>query len=310
MNKIADKMNSLGIPFKNGLPFRSWNINQILKNEVYIGMIVFNKRKSKPSTDPNVKRKSAKRPVEEIIYAPGKHEPIINKEVFERAREKMKSKEVPSLKKQRPLQNPLSGILKCGVCGKTMSRNCTKSNKEYIRCLTYGCTNKGTSLERVEREVIKHMETLMNQHKIKLKQKKEKNFDEEKKILRMVLKEWNDLCRQKEVLHDLLEKGVYSVEMYLERSQKLAERIKEKELSIEKMNQEIEQKEMEQKTRKEFIPALINVMKLYHKTLSIEKKNQLLKTILHKVVYTKNDPTPNGFFELALYPKLPSIEVI
>ena len=310
MNKIAEKLNDMGICFKNGQAFRAWNINQILKNEVYIGMIVFNKRKSKPSNDPNIKRKSTKRPAEEIVYAPGKHQPIIEKEVFERARGKMKAKEAPSLKQRRPLQNPLSGILKCGSCGKTMSRNCTKSNKEFIRCTTYDCENHGTGMERVEKEVIQHMEIWMNQHKIKLKQKKEQNEEQEKKILQVIIKEWNELNRQKERLHDLLEKEVYSVEMYLERSKQLADRIKDKESSIEKMRNEIERKELERKTRKEFIPALINVMKLYHKTTSIEKKNQLLKSVLHKVVYTKNDPTPNGFFELALYPKLPSVEPI
>jgi hypothetical protein len=282
----------------------------MLKNQVYIGMIVFNKRKSKPSTEQNKKRKSMKRDPEEIVYAKGKHEPIVDEQTFWRAMEKMKEKENPSLKMRSKLQNPLSGILRCGVCGKMMARNLNKSGKPYIRCNTYDCTNRGTSMERVEKEVVHHMTKWMNAHKVRLKERKEETTEEEKKMLQSITKEWQELSRQKDNLHDLLERGIYSVDMYLERSKLLAERITEKEFSIKKMKEEIIRKEHEQKTRRDFIPALINVMKLYHKTNSIEQKNKLLKSVLHKVVYTKNDPTPNGFFELVLYPKLPGIESI
>ena len=306
---LADRVNELGLTFK-GKPFKSWNVNQILKNQVYIGKIVFNKKLSKASNDPNKKRTSMKRPEEEIVYAEGKHPPIIEPSLFMQVQQKIKLKDNPSLHKMRPLQNPLAGILKCGLCGKTMSRNCTSRDKQFIRCTTNECKNHGTKMERVEKEVVKHMKQWMKQYKIQLKQKKQENNDYERNILKSTKKDWEQLKKQKEQLHDLLEQGVYTVEMYLERSQILATRIVDMETSIIKLQEEIERKELEQKMRREYIPALINVMELYHKTDSIEQKNKLLKSVLHKVVYTKNEPTPNGFFEIALYPKLPSVEGI
>jgi hypothetical protein len=306
MKRIATQLNEIGFTFK-GSPFRDWNVNQILKNIHYIGMVVFNKRKSKPSTEPGKKRTSKKRAEEDIVYADGKHEPIVSKEIFDRAAQKMKLKESPSLKQRVDLRNPLSGILKCGYCGRTMTRNVVSRNKVFIRCVQH-CDNNGTRLERVESEVIKHMQEWMESHKIKLKIKKEITFEVEKKAVQLAIKECNELKRQKDNLHDLLERGVYSIEMYLERSKQLADRIAEKETITSVMQQEIERKEEEQKTRKEFIPALINVMNLYHKAKTVEQKNKLLKSVLHKAVYTKENDKKNGFFEIALYPKLPGVK--
>lgn len=296
MNKLADYLNERSIPFKDGKLFSNWNVNQILKNDVYIGIVSWYKKQVK-----NKKR----------VQFKGKHEPIIDVELFKRAQQKLANREASSLKQKSTLRNPLSGILRCGLCGKAMSRNCTLRDKEFIRCMTYGCKNYGTGMKRVEEALLERMEKLMESHKLKVKERKtEQSLDLEKKLLDAALKEWNELKRQKNNLHDLLEREVYTVDVYLERSARLAEQIKEKEEAIRILRIDFEQKEREQKTRREFIPALVNVMKLYHKTNSIEMKNKLLKAVLHKAVYTKIDPTPNGFFELALHPKLPSVEGI
>lgn len=304
MFRLADYLNEKGVTFADGKPFREWNINQILKNRVYTGMIVWNKRASKPHPNPEKKRKSQKRKEEDIVYAKGKHPPIIDDALFERAQQKIRNRDNPSKHTQRELQNPLAGILRCALCKKMMSRNCSSREKVFVRCTTKGCENGGTLMARVEDEIVRQLELLMESHKVRVKPK-EISVDNEKTMLNASLREWNELKRQKEQLHDLLERGVYSVEMYLERSNILAARIKQKEDSITSLRSELEEKERKQKTRRDFAPALINVMKVYHKTKSIEKKNMLLKSILHEVTFKKEKRKKDSFFELVLYPKIP-----
>lgn len=303
MHRLADHLNELGLRFKGNKPFREWNVNQILKNRHYIGLIVFNKRASKPHPDPTRKRKSTKRSPEDVIVVKGKHEAIIDEHVFKKVEQMMSEKTNPSTHKQKALQNPLAGILRCKYCQKTMTRNCMSRNKVFVRCNTKDCLNGSTRMERVEREIIQALEELMERHKVKVKPKSKEPDKMDEQVLDVVLREWNELKRQKDNLHDLLERGVYSIEMYLERSTHLAERIKEKETAIGILRTSIDKKQREQKTRREFIPALINVIKLYNKVQDVEQKNRLLKSILHKVEFVKEKGDLGGNFEIALFPK-------
>lgn len=305
MNKLAKEMNERGILF-NGKPFKSWNINQILKNYAYIGLVAWNKKSTKVNPEQPHKRKHKKTPKDKIVFGKGIHPPLISEELFELAQSKMKNQAHPSVRIARPLVNPLAGVLKCGLCGMTMARNCIKRNKVFVRCNTFECKNRSAKLDIVESEILRHMERLMETHKVLLKGKKQDTSDTEEKLLKTLIKERDELLKQKSRLHDLLEKEVYTIEVYLSRSKELAERLEEKERAIETMKQDIEQIKAQNKTRKEYIPALINVMKLYHKTKSVQVKNTLLKAVLHRVEYTRIEEN----VELVLYPKLPSIEGI
>ena len=74
----------------------------------------------------------------------------------------------------------------------------------------------------------------------------------------------------------------------------------------------IEEEKKQEENKEHIIPEIENVIDMYNILENAEEKNNLLKTVIEKVVYTKtkkairkdSDPTE---FELDLYPKIAKI---
>lgn len=307
IHKIADRLNELNIPGYSGDKWNGKRIHKMLMNRLYCGYITWNTKRSRKHPDVTKKIMKVKRQPHEQICVRGKHEALINEEIFNRAQEQMKAKSNPSVKKGLNLTNPLSGIIVCGVCGWKMTRLYKSIERAYIKCNNEACTNRSTKINVIETALVDALTEYMEQHKILLKQKKpdSESLRHAQQMVLMLQKECDELERQKGNLHDLLERGIYTVQTYLERTQTLAERINERHAQFKQWTHIMKEKESELAMQKDFIPTIMNVMKLYHKATP-EQKNKLLKSVLHKAVYTKTNDTRLGPFELEIYPKLPS----
>ncbi|MCL1925139.1 MAG: recombinase family protein [Defluviitaleaceae bacterium] len=104
-------------------------VSSILQNEVYIGNMVQGRVK-KPSYK---SKKVVKLKKEDWIIVENTHEPIIDKETFERVGEFLKKRQTI---KTRTLEYPLKGIVFCVDCKKAMGL-VPKKNIYYLRCRTY-----------------------------------------------------------------------------------------------------------------------------------------------------------------------------
>jgi site-specific DNA recombinase len=118
-------------------------------------------------------------------------------------------------------------------------------------------------------------------------------------------KELEKLHLQKNNLHDLLEQGVYTIDVFLERQNNIVDRIKDVKWDIEKLKQEIYEEQIREKNINEFVRSVKKVFEAYHHTDDIEKKNKLLKSVLEKVTYLrKKEWTKKDQFVIQLYPKI------
>lgn len=86
-NIIAKELNEKEIPTKKGAKWTGSTINGILTNEKYIGDALF----QKTITDANFKRKR-NYGEEEQYYCEDHHEPIIDKDTFEKAKESIRQR--------------------------------------------------------------------------------------------------------------------------------------------------------------------------------------------------------------------------
>ena len=107
---------------------------------------------------------------------------------------------------------------------------------------------------------------------------------------------------------ELVETGVYTSALYLERKNALdAERASLLRQQTE-IQTELKQLEHENARRRAFAPRLQHVLDAYEQAESAREQNQLLKTVIDKIVYTKtvrvtaNSP---GNLHLQIYPLLP-----
>ena len=117
--------------------------------------------------------------------------------------------------------------------------------------------------------------------------------------------ELSNLEKQKNNLHDLLERGIYDVDTYMERSNNLSERIKSTTEEIAKTHTLLEQEKEKQLATNSIVPRIEQALSIYNNLKSPEHKNKLLKTILDKAVYTKEKSQKNDDFALILHPHSP-----
>ena len=237
-------------------------LKNILKNKCYIGYINYNCR--------------SKRTVE--CYK-GRHEPIIDIETFNLAQEKLKMKSV-KLKKSSELANPLASLVKCSVCGSTMQKT-----NEYFKCMK-SCGNTISYFDIVEKKVIEELKEELSNFNYFIE-----NYGEEMEYKKKIQKQELEILNKELVKRDkminkaceMLEIGVYSKEKYLQRVNIIEEEKSDIWANINKL----ESNNIDEDIRiKKAIPILEKVLDEYW-NLNSKQKNDLLKTIIEKIEYTK-----------------------
>ena len=119
---IAKELNERGIPSRKGGKWTGGTINGILTNEKYIGAALY----QKTYTDENFKRKR-NYGEEEQYYCEDHHEPIIDQDTFEKAKEAIRQRGLEKgncSEDTSKYQNryAMSGKIKCGECGRSFKR--------------------------------------------------------------------------------------------------------------------------------------------------------------------------------------------
>ena len=287
---IAHTINAMGAKPHKSDKFNRTSVVAILRNKTYIGKIVFNK---KSRVLKNGKMTTVYHSPEKWIIVDGKHPPIIDDATFEKAQE------ILSGRYHKPfydgtINNPLAGILKCAKCGYGMQRRPYPAERKYqsttLLCATKGCCTS-SRLDLVEKKVIQNVEEKLEELKVQIKNKKSVyNFEP---IIDGIKKELSTLSQQKANLHDLLERGVYDIDTYVERSNVIANRT----ATLEKELQDTLNKQHHQTTSSlnKTIKTFENVLKLYWDSAPPER-NKLLKQIIATGTYYKEKGwKPNQF---------------
>lgn len=289
---IALTLNGLGAHPHRSAQFNRTSIAAMLRNKVYIGKVVWNKKHTLNRGAVDKKMKVIYHDKSDWLISDGLHEPIVDEELFNRANE------ILSTKYHKPyndgtIKNPLGGILKCEKCGFGMQRRPygdRKYQSTHILCGTKGCC-ASSRLDYVEEAVIENIKQKLAELKaIKSTTKKEVDYAT---TLTSIDKEISNLVKQKASLHDLLERGVYDVDTFLERSNVIANKI----LEITKRKEEIETKQALKTTKnlQSAIAKIENVLNLYWQS-SAPQRNKLLKEIISNGTYYKERGwKPNQF---------------
>lgn len=261
---IAKYLNEKGIKTRMNKTFMDYTILDMISNKNYIGMI--------KSTKLN-------------IWVEGKHEGIINPILFERAQE-IKSQ---STRKKREVKsrNPLATIAKCGLCGYTLRRTTNKNSIEYMGCVRNACKNQSTKLTVLEDIIIDELSKQLKDFNYFVENYGKDNtvIDNSKSELDLLTKELKKKNTMLEKACEMLEQGIYTIDLYKKRTSNLENEIEEIENRINQLNNPVETEDIK---IKKAIPILSEVVKNYH-NLDPKEKNILLKRIVKRIEYTKLD---------------------
>lgn len=251
------------------------------------------------------------RPRSEWIDVEGKHEPLVSKELFSKAQDILKGKYHVPYQLVNGIANPLAGLVKCAFCGGSMVyRPYSHQQYPHLMCYNKQCPNKSSRFEYVEGKVIEGLRAWLDEYraqwgKSKPQEEKDNVVSIKKKVLQSLNKELKELGQQKERLHELLEKRIYDEATYLERSQKLSERIKDTENAITQTEKAIATETRRERARRDIIPKLEKAIVTYTEATDPAIKNRIMKSVLKSVTYRKEKHQRDDDFELVLDPILP-----
>ncbi|MDM0960705.1 recombinase family protein [Clostridium perfringens] len=297
---ITNQINKLGYKTKKGNNFSVGSIRDILTNPVYIGEIRYNVRqnwseKRRRNINPNP------------IRVKGKHEAIIDRELWDKVQLILESK------KGKPSriydgEYPLTGILRCPKCGAGMviSRttntlaDVTKKRIAYYCCGNW--KNKGTSVcnsntirvDKANEYVFKKIEELVsNEAMIKAvvkninKERKDK-VKPAKRLLGDIDKELEKLDKRKRKIFEAYEDDILTKEEFQIRKDELNEKIRILEEEKKPLLNTISE-DVSEEIPYEFIKdILMNFSKVLNSSVSREQQKKLLHMIISEITMNES----------------------
>ena len=292
--------------------FTDRTVRIILSNPVYAGMISYGRRHTVKVEGKNNETKVVKQDDEsKIILVDGVHEPIVSKETFAKAAERLK-KNVAHRKTRSDSTTvyPLTGLIRCPDCGKnifgyTAPPRKKKNGKEgyYPRYISYRCisgrdrngiscslANKyysGTKLETEVKEVISSMVTIpefveLISQKIDIQTDVNSLRKKQTAIRNEITKYSGNLLQTEKRLTELdiadrhYQSKVDSLNRILD---DLYEKIEDAQTRLDEVDQEIAMVEKSAMTKKSIFEMLEGFSK-YYDVMSPEDKKALLQAMV------------------------------
>jgi len=315
---IARELDFLNIKPLKSEKWSSSSIKTILTNPVYIGKIRWSWDKEIKIIENGVEKKIRKRN-DDCIFVDGLHSPVIDKDLFDKAQDKLKKKKIYPIVPNKVLQNPLAGIVRCGKCGSLMTRTRRRTHdknvKEYsLACPNVDCNNISSRIDIIEKAVIDAAQDWLNQYQLNWENKKQPENNSDILIKEKLIKKTSDeisiIDKQISKTYDLLEQGVYSIDKFTERNGSLSRRKEELKKNLDSLYEEIKNNNEKQQVKTEFIPNMKKLVDLYYSLEDIQEKNKLLKRVFEKIEYTKNERAAKNKINdapiyLKIFPKIP-----
>lgn len=315
--KIVRRLNALGCRPRKGGNWAIASVRDMLINPVYTGVIRWDWRKgTKKMTDGHVEIVRARSKSEDTLCVKGRHPAIISDEIFQKAQYYMSKNPPRPVNEQNTTTNPLAGLVICGKCGKKMVRRPYPHGRiPMIICVDSVCNNVGSDLPLVESRILSGLSKWLDGYKLQWNIPDERETTSsvayKKKAVESCRKEIATLRSQLGKTHDLLEQGVYDTETFLNRSRDITHRMNEAQDRLAALEEDVKLETLREESSANIIPNVERVLELYDTLPTAQAKNDILKEVLEKVIYTKEKSArykgvaPDDF-ELILYPKLPA----
>ncbi len=315
--KIAHRLNQMGIAPRKSNEWVLPAIRDILSNPIYAGIITWGRRSSKKRiVDGQVKRARPRSP--EYIQARGRHTPLVSDETFELAHTYLSKNPPRPVGEAHTITNPLAGLIFCSCCGRRMTRRPPgkKNPADTLMCPVSECPQISAPLQVVERKLleslvdwVKHYEADPNNSILNFGATENEIESLSRKIKSLRI-ELSNLSKQRDNLHDLLERGIYDADTFLARSRSISDRLQQAQVDLKQSETDLQVAKQRRDSQATLIPSIRQALEIYHTLPDAKAKNDLLKTVLDKVVYTKTTRTPRGGdpdnFTLTLYPRIPN----
>jgi hypothetical protein len=136
----------------------------------------------------------------------------------------------------------------------------------------------------------------------------EDRVEDKKKLVARLSSELTTLQMQMDKTYTLLEQGVYSIEVFQQRQVSIKNDMVNLEQSRRMLEDELTQIVKAQLERDTVIPKILNLLDAYQTNTAAEN-NRILKEVIEKILYSKDDPNTRGKlentnFSLGIFPRV------
>jgi len=311
---IAMRLDSLGVKPTVNAYWSKATISDMLRNKIYAGYVTFGKQKEVRSSV-NGKIVSMRKSNPDYLCVKGLHPAIIDEATFNMAETIRKTNRKNTTPSSQVLQNPLSGIVYCRKCGQLMTRLAPNSRNKYstIKCPNRHCDNISSPIFLVEEQILQFLRNWLEAYELNRTMipvvPLYQEVENKQAMLSRIESEINGLNAQLNKAYDFLEQGVYTIEVFQQRSALLKNNIKQLEMSIDLIREEIDRLEKLRAERELYAPKVKHLLEHYRSN-SVESNNQILKEVIEKVYYIKDTPNRRGGlynanFMLEIFPRIP-----
>lgn len=292
---IANFMNNHGYKSKKGNLFSIVTIKEILLNPIYTGTIRYNLRENW-----NEKRRRGinKNP----IIVDGEHDAIISKELWDKVQEIYNQK---SHKPQRIFDGsyPLSGILKCPVCGSSMVAGRSKKKHKdgtykihrYYYCGAWrnkgisACRSNAIRADEIEQQVFNRIWSVLLNDRIlndivnKMNEKRQNTIKPLESQLNQINKSISDLENRKNKIFELYEDSIIDKETLANRLKTTSTEINDYILNKEEILDKLKSHSSE---RIEFkvVKQLMSKFNVLLQNSDLDKQKTLLHLVINKII--------------------------
>lgn len=281
---ITRRLNAMGVPTQKGRRWEESAVRGMLVNKHYMGKVFFATTKGTiVIEDGESKRKTIKQPEDQQIIADGKHPALIDEETFNRASEK-RDQNAPRLKLGYGLSNPLTGLIFCSKCGRALRLRGNFKTSPRMMCNTVPACHKSAPVPELMNALITALELYeLPNLEAKLNNKEGDSATIQRNLLMGLQKQLSELKVQEEKQYELLEKGIYSEELFDRRNAAL----QEKKEALKKQITEAKNNIPKEVDYGEKIMSLKKAIAgLKDDTLPPIEKNKLLKAIVKRIEYS------------------------
>jgi len=312
MSVIAQHLDALHIKPLIKDTWSRASISDMLQNPVYIGKIRWSHRREIKEMSGGkivkVRRENA-----EAILVDGLHPAIVDSDTFYKAQKIISGNARTKNPPTKVLQNPLAGLVYCKKCGALMTRLAPHPHSPYaaLKCPTPQCDTVSAPLYLVENKLLEtlrpHLAELRLQWTNQTPQQALSGSVKDQALIK-AQDELNGLLKQRESAYDLLEQGIYTVDVFNARAGTLSERIAAAEKAIKGLQKDLDKDKDLQAVVDRFLPAIDGILDGYD-GLDAAGRNYLLKSVLSRVDYQKDQKNSRtqrevANFSLNIHPKL------
>lgn len=308
--RILDSMNIK--PTTNGSAWSTASIRDILRNPVYAGRIRWGyDTYQKISQNGSITLKRTRSKTCTIVK--GLHEAIIDEDTFNKAQNLLKSNNTAPVPSTRRLQNPLSRLVYCRKCGRLMTRLAPTKKTPYavLACPNRYCDNVSAPIYLIEEKIISSLKIWLNDYELNVKRKESPLVTATYQASHDALeKELETLKAQLDKTYDLLERGIYNDETFLQRNEMIKNKMEECSKSLEGIEELAAAEEKALSIENNFIPTVKNIVEGYGSIEDAAMKNELLKAVIKRIEYIKETRNTKGKrdidnFDLTMFPLIP-----